>query len=122
MNVIITAQGGDLDALVDPRFGRAPWLLHVEPESGDWEAIDNGDGARSQGGAGVQAWTTVVDRGAEVVITGNVGPNAHKVLEAAGITMYRAGNGVTARQALDSLIRGDLAALEAPTIAGPWTS
>jgi predicted Fe-Mo cluster-binding NifX family protein len=55
------------------------------------------------------------------VITGNVGPNAHRVLAAAGITVYQAGNGVTAREALASFRRGGLTAVGSPTVAGHWS-
>ncbi len=41
----------------------------------------------------MQAGTTVASQGAEAVITGNVGPNAHKVLAAADIAIYQADNG-----------------------------
>ena len=74
----------------------------------------------ASGGAGVQAGSTVASQGAEAVITGNVGPNAHKVLAAANIAIYQAGNGVSARDALDALERGELTAVEAPTVSGHW--
>ena len=88
---------------------------------GAWQAHDNTANVDASGGAGVQAGTTVVAQGAGAVITGNVGPNAHKVLAAAGIAIYQAGNGVTARDALAALRRGELAAVEAPTVSGQWT-
>jgi predicted Fe-Mo cluster-binding NifX family protein len=47
-----------------------------------------------------------------------VGPNAHKVLDAAGIAIDQAGNGVTAREAVAAFRRGGLTAVEAPTVAG----
>ena len=50
-----------------------------------------------------------------------VGPNAHKVLDAAGIAIYQAGTGVTAREAVAAFRRGGLTAVEAPTVAGHWS-
>jgi predicted Fe-Mo cluster-binding NifX family protein len=94
MKVAISAQGGDLEALVDPRFGRARWLIFADTNGDDWQAHDNDDNVNASGGAGIQAGTTVAEHGAKAVITGNVGPNAHRVLAAAGIAIYQAGNGV----------------------------
>ncbi len=55
------------------------------------------------------------------MITGNVGPNAHKVLAAAGVDIYQAGNGITVRDALDRLSRNDLSRVSSPTVAGHWS-
>ena len=55
------------------------------------------------------------------VITGNVGPNAHKVLAAAGISIFQAGNGLTAREALRSWNAQELTPAKAPTVAGHWS-
>jgi predicted Fe-Mo cluster-binding NifX family protein len=121
MKVAITTQTNDIDSLVDPRFGRAAWFVIVDSESGEWTAVDNRRNADASGGAGVQAGTVVVDQAVGAVITGNVGPNAHKVLAAAGIEIYQAGNGVSAREALRSLNAQELTAVEAPTVAGHWS-
>ena len=96
MKVAISTQSNDLDSLVDPRFGRAAWFVIVDSESSEWTAFDNRRNADASGGAGVQAGTAVVDQGVAAVITGNVGPNAHKVLAAAGIEIYQAGDGTSA--------------------------
>ena len=121
MKVAISAQSDSIDSLVDPRFGRAPWFIIADAGSGEWSAVDNRANADASGGAGVQAGTLVADRGVQTVITGNVGPTAHKVLAAAGIGIYQAGNGVTVRQALESLGAGELAAVNAPSVAGHWS-
>jgi predicted Fe-Mo cluster-binding NifX family protein len=121
MKVAISTQGDDIEALVDPRFGRAAWFIIVDSESGEWTPIDNSVNADASGGAGVQAGTTVVDQGVGSVITGNVGPNAHKVLAAAGVSIFQAGNGVTARHALQRWNAQELAPAEAPTVAGHWS-
>jgi predicted Fe-Mo cluster-binding NifX family protein len=121
MKVAISTQSSDIDSLVDPRFGRAAWFVIVDSESSQWTAVDNRRNADASGGAGVQAGTLVVDQGVEAVITGNVGPNAHKVLAAAGIEIYQADNGTTAREALRSLNTQELTAVAAPTVAGHWS-
>ena len=66
MKVAISAQGNDIDSLVDPRFGRARWFIVVDSENGAWQAHDNAANVDASGGAGVQAGTTVAAQGAEV--------------------------------------------------------
>lgn len=121
MKVAISAQGNDLNSLVDPRFGRARWIIIIDTESGESQALDNATNVDASGGAGVQAGTTVASQGVGAVLTGNVGPNAHKVLAAAGITIHTVGNGVRVCDALDSFRRGELPAAEKPTMSGHWT-
>jgi predicted Fe-Mo cluster-binding NifX family protein len=121
MKVAISAQSDDIDALVDPRFGRARWFIVADLETDAWSAFDNGANVDASGGAGVQAGSTVASQGAEAVITGNVGPNAHRVLATAGVAIYQAANGVSVRDALAALRRGELATVQAPTVSGHWT-
>lgn len=121
MKVAVSAQGNDIEALIDPRFGRARWFIFADTDGEDWQAHDNDDNVNASGGAGVQAGTTVAEYGAEAVITGNVGPNAHRVLAAAGIAIYQAGNGMSVRDALAELRSGALATVAAPTVQGHWS-
>jgi predicted Fe-Mo cluster-binding NifX family protein len=121
MKVAISAQSDTIDALVDPRFGRARWFIVVDSENGAWQAHDNAANVDASGGAGVQAGTTVASQGAQAVITGNVGPNAHKVLAAANIAIYQADNGTSVRDALAAFTSGKLTAVEAPTVSGHWS-
>ena len=120
MKVAISAQSDTIEALVDPRFGRARWFIVADSESGAWEAHDNAANVDASGGAGVQAGSAVAAQGAEAVITGNVGPNAHKVLAAANIAIYQVGNGINVSDALAALKRGELTKAEAPTVIGHW--
>ena len=118
MKVAISMQGNDIDSLVDPRFGRARWFLVADSETDTWEALDNSVNVDASGGAGVQAGSTVAAQGVQAVITGNVGPNAHRVLAAAGIDIYQVADCVTAHEALAALRRGELTAVQAPTVGG----
>jgi len=120
MHVAICAQGNDLEALVDPRFARAPWILVADTESGRWTAVDNAASAQGPGGSGAQTAQIVAGLTVSAVITGNMGPNASRILSAGGISVYHAGNGVTACQALEDLAGGALAEMHRPTVAGHW--
>ena len=82
MKICVTAQGGTLDSAVDPRFGRCRYFIFVDTGDLEFEAVGNPN-LESTGGAGIQSAQLAVSRKAEAVITGNIGPNAFQVLQAA---------------------------------------
>ncbi len=82
--------------------------------------MDNIARADAPAGAGAQASAAVLALGVNAVVTGNVGPTATKALSKGGIHIYLAGNGVSAREALEALARGELPEAIAPTVAGHW--
>lgn len=116
MKVAITSSGPTLDSQVDPRFGRAQYLLIVNTETLDVEAVRNPNVAAG-GGAGVQAAQAVVSKGAEAVLTGNCGPNAFRTLEAAGVKVYAGVTG-TVRAAVEALSQGQFGPLAGPSVPG----
>ena len=85
MKIAVTAQGTTLDSPVDPRFGRAAYILVVDPETLEFKAFDNMENKNAFKGAGIQAAAMVCDANADVLLTGFCGPNAFKTLDAAGI-------------------------------------
>jgi len=85
MKVAVTAKGTLLDSDVDPRFGRAPYILIVDTDNWALEVLDNIDNVNAFKGAGIQAATMVSDKGATVLMTGYCGPKAFETLEAAGV-------------------------------------
>lgn len=84
MKIAISATGPNLEAEVDPRFGRCRYFIIADPATMAFEAIDNSS-AMSAGGAGISAGQAIAGKGVEAVLTGNCGPNAYQVLSAAGI-------------------------------------
>jgi predicted Fe-Mo cluster-binding NifX family protein len=98
--VCASARGRDLDAELDPRFGRAPYFLFIDPSTGETEAVANAQ-ADAAHGAGIQSAQLVVGRRPVALITGQVGPNAARVLEAAGIKVF-ASSQRTVREALEA--------------------
>ena len=104
MRIVVSAQGDNLDALASPVFGRCPVYIFVDSETMQSKAVPNP--AMSQGGgAGIQAAQFVVEHGAQVVLTGNLGPNAFNVLAAAGVPGYLVPEG-TVRQAVEAYKAG----------------
>ena len=84
MKIAVSATAPGLDAEVDPRFGRCQYFIIVDPESMEFEALDNSN-AMASGGAGISTAQMIASKGVEIVLTGNCGPNAHHTLSAAGI-------------------------------------
>ena len=84
MKIAISANGQNLDAEVDPRFGRCQYFIIADTETEEFEALDNSS-ATAAGGAGISAAQMIVKKGVEAVLTGNCGSNAHQVLSPAGI-------------------------------------
>jgi len=84
MRIAISASGPTLDAEVDPRFGRCQYFIIADPETMEFEVMDNSS-AMAAGGAGISAGQIIADKGVQAVLTGNCGPNAYQVLSSAGI-------------------------------------
>lgn len=119
MKIAVSSQGKSLDSEVDPRFGRAAFFLIVEPDTLDFEAVDNSAGLNALRGAGIQAAKTVVDKGARVVLTGKCGPKAFSVLEAAGVEVNLNVAG-TVRDAVQRYTEGGYKAAGGSNVAPHW--
>jgi predicted Fe-Mo cluster-binding NifX family protein len=110
----VTASGLNLDAMIDPRFGRCAYFIVVDSDTMEFDAIPN-EAAMASGGAGVKAAQTMASRGVEVVITGSVGPNAYPALQNANIKILTGVSG-TVRTVIDEFKQDTLAEL---TVPGP---
>jgi len=119
MKIAITAQGKELSSEIDLRFGRAKWIIVVDSETGDFTAYDNVVNLNATQGAGIQTGQNIANTGVEAVITGNIGPNAFKTLNAAGVKMFLAET-QTVQQALDSFKAGKLKEVNGANVEGHW--
>jgi predicted Fe-Mo cluster-binding NifX family protein len=99
VKVAVSANDRSLDAPIDPRFGRCAYFIIVDPEDMSFEAFDN-ESIALGGGAGIQSAQFVASKGAKVLITGNVGPNAIRTLSAAGFELVTGQTG-TVREAVE---------------------
>nr|HID14078.1 dinitrogenase iron-molybdenum cofactor biosynthesis protein [Anaerolineae bacterium] len=106
MRIVVTANGADLDAPASPVFGRCPTYIFVDTETMEFEAVEN-PAMTASGGAGIQAAQFVIGRGAQAVVTGNMGPNAFNVFQAASVPVYLFGGG-TVREAVEAYKSGGL--------------
>jgi predicted Fe-Mo cluster-binding NifX family protein len=119
VKVTVTAQGNELSSEVDLRFGRTKWLIIVDTETGDYEAKDNIVNLNANQGAGIQTGQNIANLGVEAVITGNVGPNAFKTLNAANIKIFLAEK-QTVQDAIDLFKTGRLKEIEQANVEGHW--
>jgi predicted Fe-Mo cluster-binding NifX family protein len=116
MRIAISANSPDLNADVDPRFGRCQYFIIVDPDTLDFEVMTNSSGIGS-GGTGISTAQSIAGKGLEVVLTGNCGPNAYQVLSAAGIKVITGVSGKV-KDAIKSYKAGNLQLSSQPNVAG----
>ena len=112
MKIVIPIKGNDLDAPTNGIFGRSATFIFVDPETLEFEVLQN-PAASAPGGAGVQAAQTVLQHGVQAVLAPHLGPNAFRVIEAAGIPAYQISGG-TAREVTAAFKAGELPQLQSP--------
>ena len=119
MKIAITSTGPDLDSEVDPRFGRASYILILDSETLAFETLDNSENVNALKGAGIQAASMVSKRGVEVLLTGSCGPNAFKALRAGKVNVANNASG-TIREAVKAYLDGKLALADDANVEGHW--
>lgn len=119
MKIAITAKGDTLESEVDPRFGRARYIMIVDTDSLAFEAVDNTENINAFKGAGIQAASMVSDKGAEVLLTGYCGPKAFQTISAAGVKVVSDISGTVA-QAVEKMKSGDVTYTENANTDGHW--
>jgi predicted Fe-Mo cluster-binding NifX family protein len=119
MKIALSAQQDDLQALIDPRFGRAQFFILYDTETGGFTAHSNDQNLNAVQGAGIQAAQNVARLGADAVITGHVGPKAFNTLQAAGIKVY-VGVAGDVQTALEDYRAGKFREVNQPDVAGHW--
>jgi predicted Fe-Mo cluster-binding NifX family protein len=119
MKIAITATSAGLESEVDPRFGRAAFILIVDPQTLDCEVLDNKENVNAFKGAGIQAACMICDQGAEVLLTGYCGPKAFTTLKAAEIKVVNDVAG-TVREAIQAFNEGKLKYSDEPNTDGHW--
>ena len=106
MKIAVSSSGKDLNAQLDPRFGRCRYFLIIETDTMKFEVFDN-ENAALGGGAGIQSAQLIAAQGAKALITGHCGPNAMQTLSAAGMQVY-VGQAGTIQELLDKFKKGQL--------------
>lgn len=116
MIIAVAAMEKNLMAHVDPRFGRCQYFIIIDPKSMDFETIQNESGSAmgGAGGAGIQAAQNLVNEKVNVVITGNIGPNAFQILSKAGIRIISASG--TVKNVIKQFKKGELKETREPNV------
>jgi predicted Fe-Mo cluster-binding NifX family protein len=117
--IAVSANAKDIDASLETRFGRAQYFVLVDPDTMEWEGLDNELGLKAPRGAGIQTAQLMAQNRINTVITGNCGPKAFEVLKAVGINVIYEANG-TVRQAIDKVKRGELSIAQQPNAPSHW--
>ena len=120
MKIAITSYGEDLKSKMDKSFGRAKWFVLMDSDTGSFAAHSNKQNVNAAQGAGIQAAQNVVNLGAEALLSGNVGPNAFRVLSAAGVRMFIVQGDKTIEEAVNEWKEGNLQEITEATIEGHW--
>jgi predicted Fe-Mo cluster-binding NifX family protein len=119
MRIAVTSEGETLESQVDPRFGRASVFLVVDTENMAFEAVKNNQNLNLAQGAGIQAAQNVIQHKPDVVLTGNCGPKAFKVLQAGGVDVVVGVQG-TVLEAVKAFIEGKYEATKEANVEGHW--
>lgn len=88
MKIAISASGPKLDSPFEPRFGRAPGFVIYDTETENIEFLDNSANQGLPQGAGIQTAQKITQAGAEVLITGNIGPKASQALAGSSLKIF----------------------------------
>lgn len=114
MKVAVSSTGTKISAEVDPRFGRCQYFLIVDLTSLETKSISN-ESAMATGGAGIQAAQLVMNEGVEIVITGQIGPNAYQTLVSGGMKVITGAAG-TVQEVVDQYKSGTLKETSGPSV------
>jgi predicted Fe-Mo cluster-binding NifX family protein len=116
MKIAVSSAGQTLDDSVDARLGRCAYFLVIDPDTLEFEPIQNPNIALGHG-AGIQSAQLLANKGVAVVLTGNCGPNAFQTFGAAGIQVI---TGVTGqvREAVRMFKSGAMASASGPSVQG----
>ncbi len=109
---ITLERAGDLDTPIDPRFGRAGVFLIVDAETREIVSTIENESVEAAHGAGTGAAATMSGANVDAVIAGRFGPKAYEALSRLGIQMWNAPQGLTAGQALDKMVAGQLTQMQ----------
>ena len=119
MRIAVTSRDKELTSEMDPRFGRAEFFIIVETDTMEHEVVPNTQNLALPQGAGIQAGKTLIENNVDILITGNCGPKAFKVLGAAGIKIIVGASG----RVCDAVARfneGDFKVAQSANVEGHW--
>jgi predicted Fe-Mo cluster-binding NifX family protein len=119
MRVVVPSRGEDLEAELDSRFGRASKFMIVDTDTMSFQVVQNTQHLDLPQGAGIQAAQNIIQHNPDVVLTGNCGPKAFKVFQAAGVKVVV---GVTGKisDAIRGYLEGNYEPAKGANVDGHW--
>ncbi len=99
MKVAISAVRPSLEAQVDSRFGKSRYLIFLDAETMEFESVENPN-LMSLMDSGVQMARLVANEGAQLLLTGQCGPQSLELLSKAGVQVFTEVKG-TVREAVE---------------------
>lgn len=118
MKIAVSSCGIFLDSPIDPRFGRCDYFLIMDTKDMDFEVFENENNQLAQG-AGIQSASFVISKGAQVVITQNVGVHALEALSKGGVEVAVSETG-TVMEAISNYRDGKLRTINSATVKGGY--
>lgn len=88
MRVAIPVDEKRVDSTVCISFGRTPYFMVYDLAIDSYDFFDNA-AAASQGGAGVKAAQSIVDKKVDALLTPRCGENAAVVFAGAGVKLFK---------------------------------
>lgn len=119
MKVVITSYGPDCSDMLDPRFGRATYFMIYDDKENSWDCVSNQPNLEVAKGVGIQVTEYIKKLGANVIITGNIGPKAFKVLNANNVKVYSTCE-ISVGEAYETFKNGSLIELTNANVQGHW--
>jgi predicted Fe-Mo cluster-binding NifX family protein len=107
MKIAVSTKGPTLDSQLDPRFGRTTGFILYDSDSGVITYLDNASQGNQSSKPGITSAKMIVDEGADKLITGQMGPNAARVLERADVRSYYCSEG-SVQEAIHALEQNQL--------------
>lgn len=117
MKICITATEDNTKSNMDPRFGRAQYFLILN-DDGKIEDVINNKSQAAQRGAGISAAQKLGDNEVDILISGNIGPNAFNALSASGIKVFLADASLTVEKAFEKWKSKDLNEVNRANVGG----
>lgn len=107
MRIAVASEGRELSSKVDPRFGRARYVIIHDTGKSESEVLNNQDTSQLASGAGVKAAEAVVNKKVDYVVSQNFGPKALQVFKASDVKAAVFSDGTVA-EAIELTKRGQL--------------
>lgn len=103
MRIAFTAKGTEWNSSIDPRFGRAEYLVVFDEDKDAFEHYDNRAIGNVAHGAGPKTAQKIFEMNANVLITGNgPGGNAASVLSQGGMEIFVGASNMTLKEAFEA--------------------